>query len=339
MLENGEPITTVIDAGARYGIHPTWRQYKAPIYYYAFEPDETECENLKKIESSKWFSVYNLALYDSKAIKPFNITRHRGLSSFLMPDMSNEWYRRYRPGSGDIIEKKEVKTTTIDIFCDENNFNVDFLKIDTEGTEKHVLVGGEDQLERSVLGVRSSFSFMQFYHDQDMFSDIHEYLISHNFFLLNIDYHGYGVPRNFFFRKPDPLEPEQLRYGILMSSDGVWLKKYSVIKNSFPRDTKALAIATMKYAYFCLNNNAPDVCIDTLLDYIDSVSSSFDNDIKETVLFKALRRDCYSLLGRWRVYPDSQWLEIQTIYNQIFGLELLSGSEYWSKMNELDKLT
>ena len=48
---NKKLTTFVLDAGGRYGIHPTWKKYKAKISYFMFEPDKVEAERLKNKNS------------------------------------------------------------------------------------------------------------------------------------------------------------------------------------------------------------------------------------------------------------------------------------------------
>lgn len=38
--------TTVIDAGAHYGMHPSWQAFGGDLQYFAFEPDEEEARRL-----------------------------------------------------------------------------------------------------------------------------------------------------------------------------------------------------------------------------------------------------------------------------------------------------
>ena len=40
--------TTVLDAGGRYGIHPTWKPFTGELKYYLFEPDPSERARLKR---------------------------------------------------------------------------------------------------------------------------------------------------------------------------------------------------------------------------------------------------------------------------------------------------
>ena len=39
--------TYVLDAGGRYGIHPTWKKYNAKMSYFIFEADKVEADRLK----------------------------------------------------------------------------------------------------------------------------------------------------------------------------------------------------------------------------------------------------------------------------------------------------
>ena len=39
--------TVVLDAGARYGIHPTWNNFGGELRYIMFEPDPAESTRLR----------------------------------------------------------------------------------------------------------------------------------------------------------------------------------------------------------------------------------------------------------------------------------------------------
>jgi FkbM family methyltransferase len=330
--------TTVIDAGARYGIHPSWADFGGDLLYLAFEPDEEEVRNLKAMYQEPWYEVIPLALSRDGKERTLHVTRHRGLSSFLEADTEGDfykWYMRSRHGAGEVEYTVRVKTRAIDDLVAERGLSVDFLKVDTEGTELEVMEGASRVLETSALGVRASTSFQPFFKDQALFSHTHDFLISKGFFLLNLDYQGYGDPRNCLFRKPDPLAREDVRYGVLLNSDGVWLKYFDRVQRRFEGDPRGFAFAALKYAYFCLLNDASDLAIDTLLSYKRDHGGEFDPAVQDTKLYRALRRACAKLLGRWRVYPDAQWTQVREMFQAIFGLELLGGSGYWQQIRSL----
>jgi FkbM family methyltransferase len=326
--------TVIIDAGARYGMHPTWQSYDANMRYLAFEPDSDEAERLARSSRQKGYEVHALALGETSGLRPLYITSHRGLCSFLKPDPDSFWFRDYRPDSGIIEREVPVETVSIDDFGAAHDIpGIDFLKVDTEGTELHVLKGAEHFLNVSVLGCHVSVSFQNAYLNQPLFSATHDYLQSKGFFLCNMDYHGYGMPQSPIFRKPDPLAPERLRYGILMHADGVWLLPIETIMNRFDHDPDSGMIAVLKYAAFCLNNHAPDVGLSALSKA--AKQWTFSNEVVKTGLFRYCRRAYAALLGQWRVCEDALWHQIRGDFHQIFGVELLGGSEYWQQIREL----
>ncbi len=40
--------TIVLDAGGRYGLHPSWKPFTGELLYYLFEPDSEEARRLRK---------------------------------------------------------------------------------------------------------------------------------------------------------------------------------------------------------------------------------------------------------------------------------------------------
>ncbi len=328
-------VTVVMDAGARYGIHPTWRSFGGGLLYLAVEPDEEEARRLTRLARDPGFRALCIALDQKTGTRNLYITKHRGYSSFYRPDPGSEWFKRYRPGEGEVERVVQVRTWSIDDFTRKYKLAVDFLKLDTEGSELDILRGASDQLESHVLGVRTEVSFQPAYIGQPTVFEVHKYLLSKGFHLLNFDYLGRGVPRNILFRNPNPQEMDTSRYGTLLSADGVWLKRYELVRQQLRRHPGALAWATLKHAYFCMLNHAPDVGIDTLMDFITERGEPLGTEYANVRLYRALQRTCAEFLGRWRVYPDAQWETERGMFETIFGFPLEGGSRYWELVQEL----
>ncbi|MEM7620071.1 MAG: FkbM family methyltransferase [Pseudomonadota bacterium] len=327
-------LTTVLDAGARYGMHPNWSGFCGDLKYLAFEPDAEEAQRLRQSNPASSFEVMEAALYNQAGTYDFNLLVHRGMSSMLKPDLNSEAFKDLKPGLGEIEKVIQIETQTIDYFAEQNNWAVDFLKVDTEGTEHEVIEGADKTIDASVLGIRSSMNFNPAFHDQILFSATHDYLINKGFMLLNIDYFGYGYPKLGLFKKPDPSLPEQGRYGVLTSCDAVWIRREAEIKKRFT-DEKALESATLKLASFCLHNNAPDVGIDLLNAYIKENSEWHFTETKNSKLYKSLRLDFLKYLGRWRTVPDETWSHAQEIYQNIFSEHLDGGSGFYPKLQAM----
>jgi len=285
--------------------------------------------------SQPGFEVIETALAREAGERDLYITKHRGYCSFLEPDLESEWFRRYRPGEGEVESVVRVKTCSVDEFASARRLDVDFLKVDTEGTELEVLQGAARQLSSTVQGIRVNVNFQACYRNHSLFPEVHDYLVAKGFFLLNLDYFGRGVPRNGLFRKPDPLSQDDLRYGILIGTDGVWLKHYDRLCEQYKTEERGLAYATLKYAYFCMLNYAPDVGFDTLLNFVRDRNGVFGSEVIGSELYRALRRACAQFLGNYRVYPDFQWDLARSFLKTIFGLELEAGHKYWELIQRL----
>jgi FkbM family methyltransferase len=326
-----------MDVGARYGMHPSWRAYKGSMKYLMFEPDTVEAERLRSKLDKNVFEIFETALDSCEGERTFYLLKHRGLSSFLKPDLTSECFRRLKPGQAEIEREIRIKTRTIDAVMAERHIEVDFLKVDTEGTEHDVIEGAAAQLEGSILGVRSSCNFQPCFIGQKLFSETHDFLLSKGFVLLNLDYRGYGYPRQGLFRKPDPIEPEDFRYGILVAADGVWIRKPEWCARRFAGNADAHDMAMLKLTHFCMLNNAPDVGIDMLREHVLAFGKRGMSDkVRGTRLYSGLQLDIANFLGRWRTVPDEQWERVRGIFAEIYGQPLEGGSEFYPQVQEME---
>ncbi len=328
-------LTTVIDVGARYGMHPSWNGFRSPIKYVAFEPDAEEAERLRQTNKNGAFEVIEAAIMDQAGEFDFNLLVHRGMSSFLKPDLSSEAFKDLKPGLGEIEKVIKIKTQTLDHFNDAEGWAADFLKVDTEGTEHEVIISGEKTIDSGVLGIRSSVNFNPAFHDQTLFSATHDYLLKRGFMLLNLDYFGFGYPKLGLFKKPDPSMPEPGRYGVLSSCDAVWIRREDSLSR-LPRcaDRREHEAAILKLAYFCLLNHAPDVGVDMLHGFCRK-AGGWQEETRNSVLYKALRLEVLQYLGKWRTVPDETWEKARSIFKIIFGSDLHGGSEYYPQLQRM----
>jgi FkbM family methyltransferase len=324
-------VTVVADIGARYGIHPSWNDYDAPLHYVAFEPDAEEAQRLRglyRMTATFRYDVLEVALDKQEGTRDFHLLKHRGLSSCLKPDLSSECFRHLKPGQAAIEKIIKIKTQRGDDVFARLGLVPDFLKIDTEGTEQDVIEGFEGLLSGAVLGVRSSCNFQPCFIGQRLFSHSHDYLMACDFVLLNLDYRGFGYPRLGLFRKPDPIENEDNRYGILVAADAVWIRKPESLDALFSGDEATLAL--LKLSAFCFFNNAPDVGVDLLLEC--AKAGRLGNAIKATRLYKMLRLKSARFLGRYRTVPDEQWQRAASMFRSIFGDTLGGGSDFYPQV-------
>src|SRR3989338_3395197 len=162
-LSNDAEVTTVIDAGARYGMHPSWRAFGGPLRYFGFEPDKREVERMQNQSQPPAMEIIACGLGKKPGSRKLRLASHRGCSSFLKVDPRSEWFGRYRRGEGTLESIVHVPTCAIDDFADDRKIKIDFLKVDTEGTELEVIEGAKRELARHVLGVRVNVNFRAAY--------------------------------------------------------------------------------------------------------------------------------------------------------------------------------
>jgi FkbM family methyltransferase len=328
-----DDLTVVADIGARYGMHPSWNGFDAPLRYIAFEPDTEEADRLRAIYTKSpifSYEVHETALDRQKGTRDFHLLKHRGLSSCLKPDLTSECFRHLKPGQAEIERIIKIETERADDVFEGLGVVPDFLKVDTEGTEQDVIEGTERLLGKGVLGIRSSCNFQPCFIGQKLFSESHDYLLARDYILLNLDYKGYGYPRLGLFRKPDPIENEDFRYGILVAADAVWIRRPEQLGKLFKGE--AATIAALKLACFCYLNNAPDLAVDILRD--EAVAGRLTPAVRETRLSKTLRLRTARFLGRYRTVPDEQWERAKGIFASIYGVELGGGSDFYPQVNQ-----
>ena len=179
-------------------------------------------------------------------------------SSVRLP-VSSLFKEAQREDEVEVVKSIETNAVSIDSYCVNNRLLLDFLKLDTEGNEYHILQGAKKQLQGNILGVRCEVSFDYIFEGMPLFSTLHDFMLSQNFYLLNLDYDGKGDYQNNFVKTNEA-------YGILTFTDAVWMRRPNYLFESTYESSGSLEIKVMKYAAFCLMNNASDVAVSILLE-------------------------------------------------------------------------
>src|SRR5262245_25340030 len=214
-----DTTTAVLDAGGRYGVHPSWKSFRGELRYFLFEPERDEAARLTAKYAGRTpadVAVLPVALGASEGTVRIHRLRHPGLSSAYEPNPDALSFAYGRKEEGEIVGAYEAPMTTVDAFADRNALGFDFLKLDTEGSEATILDGAARQLEEHVLGVRCEVFWDRLFKGAPLFGDIHDRLAARGFELLNLDYDGRGTHCSRFAVGP--------RYGKLEGCDAVWIR-------------------------------------------------------------------------------------------------------------------
>ena len=149
-----KPIN-LIDIGSRGGVQEKWLIFKDNLNAIGFEPDKEEYDNLQK----KGFpgTIYNIGLWKEKGNIDLYLTKIGRCSSLLEPnrEVLDEFPE---PDRFDVIRKTRISVDTLDNVLNSSNQLVgevfpDFVKLDTQGTELHILHGMTETLDRSIFGI------------------------------------------------------------------------------------------------------------------------------------------------------------------------------------------
>lgn len=296
----------VIDAGARYGLHPSWADLRGLVDFHLFEMDADEAARLqRKYQRDPRITVYPVALYSSDTTLRFRVSTHQALNSVF--ESNDELLRQndYMLRDFAATEERTAEARSIDsLFAGRA---VHFLKLDTEGAEYEILKGATGVLSTTVLGVRSEVLFAPVYKDAPLFGDLHRVMLDQGLELLNFDYTGAGNKAG-RFTLPG-------RYGKLLSSDAVWVAGNDRL---FAAKGERLVHDVIRFALFLINNGATDLAVDTLLRAVAREGVSFAA-VADDPLFRALHKKALLLFKALLSLPMLEERDITGAYRTIFG--------------------
>ena len=169
----GELKIGLIDIGASGGLEPRWGLIKNNMKAFMFEPDERSGQKLKS--SNYVEAVFPMGLGAAEINSSLNLCRKPQVSSLLSPRLA--FLSRFPDVKRfDIVEKIPIRLSTLDRCLMERSEDCDFIKIDTQGTELDILIGGEALLDSSIIGIEVEVEFTRLYEEQPLFGDICSYL-------------------------------------------------------------------------------------------------------------------------------------------------------------------
>lgn len=179
----------VVDVGCRWGFAEKFTLDADHFRVYGFDPDKEECARLTKLyEAGGAVTLIPFGLAGSPGKRTLYVTKDPACSSLLEPNPELTEYYPSLHCARRVLDL-EVVTTTLDHWAKDAGIEVvDYIKIDTQGTELEILQGGTRVLEH-VRCLEVEVEFNPIYLGQPLFADIDTFLRSRGFVLWKLTNH------------------------------------------------------------------------------------------------------------------------------------------------------
>ena len=261
----------IVDAGSRYGLHPTLNSLLRIASIHLFEADKTEAKRLeKKYKSFKNIHIFEYGLGESESELTLNIKEHPALST--TKNVNDELFDSSERKQQQISVASEViNIKRLDSILTESP---DYFKLDIEGMELDALIGAGD-LIHSTTGIRCEVQLQAVHQGCSTFSEIDRWLQDKNFELISLDNLLAGRLRNSF--------SSSLEDGKLLSCDAVWINK-----NYQNQDISLNQLLMSSIWFFC--NGMGSEAITLLLKYMSNNGREFNDKAKEDKNFGQLAK-------------------------------------------------
>lgn len=180
-----ESPIVLVDVGARGGLKSNWVPARRYLQVLGYEPDEVEYQRLTKSSDTRQ-RYANIALHDRMGDVRLYVTRDRGLCSIFPPN--RELLDAFPQADRfDVIGTAHVATDTLDNqLSGQGISDVDFVKVDTQGSELCILEGASRALRDSVFGVEVEAEFVEIYKGQPVFADVDRSMTARGYLLFDL---------------------------------------------------------------------------------------------------------------------------------------------------------
>jgi FkbM family methyltransferase len=182
---NENPLN-VLDIGARDAYLGEIENLKQFINYYGFDADENECNraNSNPPEGFNKFKMIPHYIGNDNPSIPFYLYKSLGDSSKYLPNQ--RFIDKFNTGFG-VQEIVDVRSRNLkNIIKDEQIRGVDFLKIDTQGSELEILKSAKNCLSKVML-VEAEVEFTEMYDGQPLIGEFVNYMNQQGFEILYLN--------------------------------------------------------------------------------------------------------------------------------------------------------
>lgn len=211
----------LVDVGASGGVQQNWLSARKFLNVIGFEPSEKGFHELPARQDVQT-TYLNSAVFREKGEQKFYFARHHEKSSIYPPNMSllSQFPDAER---FETVEEANLQVDTLDNQLGDNGIDrVDFIKLDTQGSELGILQGSIQALQKTI-GLEIEVEFAEMYKGQPLFADVDAFMRQQGFALFDL--------KPFYWKraKGHKLGNEQ---GQLIFADALYFKEIEVFQAS-----------------------------------------------------------------------------------------------------------
>ncbi len=240
-----------VDVGAMGGVAGYWQKLNPLVHVVAFEPDQRE---FAKLKSTERVSYLPYALHSTRMPLPFYVSSQAGKSSAYRPDHSviDDFadVQRYETVQELVVPQDRVRT--LDEALHETEYSrIDFIKLDTQGSELDILKGGLNALKYA-FGVEVEVEFLKLYEGQPLFRDVDGFLDARGF--QCVDIRRAFWKRKYFY--------QYIGRGQLAFGDALYFRREDAFLDSLvDLDPRQKTEKIIKAAMACMVYRLPDMAV------------------------------------------------------------------------------
>lgn len=187
LLRSAGVELTLVDVGASLEPFAPFRPLLRHATYVGFDPDRREVHDVK-VGAGRLAVVDRAVVADPDAEKArFHLTRNPTCSSTLPP--RPEAVAPYLHADRfDVVDTADVPATTLPRALRSVGVErVDWLKLDTQGTDLRLLRSLDEDLWRGLAAVDAEPGFDPHYEGEDTFGELHRELVGRGFWLADLE--------------------------------------------------------------------------------------------------------------------------------------------------------